>query len=69
MKPADFCLRAMFVPENVVLKVRVELTLGHHYRFLSLARVNLINVIKCDLVRPPEDSSRSVRAQISYSVR
>ena len=35
-----------FVPENVVPKVRVELTQGHPYRFLSLVGVVLISVIK-----------------------
>jgi len=44
--PADFGLRGFFVPKNVVPKVRVELTQGHPYRFLSLVRVVLISVIK-----------------------
>ena len=32
-----------FVPENVVPKVRVELTQGHPYRFLSLVRAMLVS--------------------------
>jgi hypothetical protein len=41
-KARDFSLRAFFVPENVVPKVRVELTQGHPYRFLSLLPCVLI---------------------------
>ena len=33
------------MPENVAPKVRVELTQGHPYRFLSLVRVVLISFI------------------------
>ena len=51
---ADFGLRDFFLPRNAVPKVRVELTLGHLYRFLSLARVVLISVIRRVLVQPPE---------------
>ncbi|SVA94353.1 uncharacterized protein METZ01_LOCUS147207 [marine metagenome] len=40
MQPEGF-----FVPENVVPKVRVELTQGHPYRFLSMMRFVLISFI------------------------
>jgi len=33
------------VPENVVPTVRIELTLGHPYRFLSMMRFVLISFI------------------------
>ena len=59
--PSDFGLRGFFVPENVVPKVRVELTQGHPYRFLSLVRVVLISVIRRDLVQTPEYVHSSVR--------
>ena len=38
------------VIKRLVPKVRVELTQGHPYRFLSLVRVVLISVIRRDLV-------------------
>ena len=60
-KPPDFGLRGFFVPENVVPKVRVELTQGHPYRFLSLVRVVLIRVLRRDVVQPPEYFHASVR--------
>ena len=56
MQPEGFS-----VPENVVPKVRVELTQGHPYRFLSLVRVVLISVIRRDLVQTPEYFHASVR--------
>ena len=34
--PPDSSLRACFIPNNVLPKIRVELTQGHPYRFLSL---------------------------------
>ena len=34
-KPPDIQSEGFFVPKNVVPKVRVELTQGHPYRFLS----------------------------------
>ena len=46
---------------NVVPKVRVELTRGHPHRFLSLVRVVLISVIRCDLVQTPEYFHATVR--------
>ena len=40
---ADFALRGFFVPKTVVPKVRVELTQGRPYRFLSLVRDILVS--------------------------
>jgi len=48
--------------QNVVPKVRVELTQGHPYRFLSLVQVVLISVIRRDLVQLTEYFPASVRA-------
>ena len=53
---------ANLVPNNLVPKVRVELTRGHPHRFLSLVRVVLISVVRRDLVQPPEYFHASVRA-------
>ena len=49
------------VPENVVPKVRVELTQGNPYRLLSLVRVVLISAIRRDLVQTLEYFHASVR--------
>jgi hypothetical protein len=56
MQPEGFS-----VPENVVPKVRVELTQGNPYRFLSLVRVVLISAIRRDLVQTLEYFHASVR--------
>jgi len=45
-KPSDIQPEGFFVPENVVPKVRVELTQGHPYRFLSTVRFVLISFMK-----------------------
>ena len=50
------------MPKNMVPKVRVELTQGHPYRFLGLAQVVLIGVIRRVLVQPPRYFPPSVRA-------
>jgi len=44
-KPSDMQPEGFFVPGNVVPKVRIELTQGHPYRFLSMMRFVLISFI------------------------
>ena len=61
-KSPQFLVGGFFVVKKVVPKVRVELTRGHLYRFLSLVRIFLISAIRRDLVQPPECSPPSVRA-------
>ncbi len=58
-----------FVPENVMLKVRVELTQGHPYWFLSLVQVVLVSVIRSDLVQPLGYFPSSARAEMFCYVR
>jgi len=50
------------VPKNVAQKVRVELTLGNPYRFLSLLRVVSINAVRRGLVALPKYLPASVHA-------
>jgi len=50
------------MPKNMVPKVRVELTQGHPYRFLSPVRDILISVNRRNLVQLPVYFLKSVRA-------